>query len=52
MSSVEESHAAALRCVVLTWAAGARQRTWLIHWSLFVYFKPELASYPNFRSEV
>eukprot|EP00287_Rhodomonas_sp_CCMP768_P009135 CAMPEP_0196723696 /NCGR_PEP_ID=MMETSP1091-20130531/5763_1 /TAXON_ID=302021 /ORGANISM="Rhodomonas sp., Strain CCMP768" /LENGTH=453 /DNA_ID=CAMNT_0042065683 /DNA_START=9 /DNA_END=1370 /DNA_ORIENTATION=- len=29
-----------------------QQRTWLIHWSLFVYFKPELASYPNFRSEV
>lgn len=28
------------------------QRTWLIHWSLFVYFKPELSQYPNGRSEV
>lgn len=28
------------------------QRTWLIHWSLFVYFKPELAQYPNGRSEL
>jgi len=28
------------------------QRTWLIHWALFVYLKPELAAYPNGRNEM
>mmetsp|Transcript_19109 Transcript_19109/g.37220 ORF Transcript_19109/g.37220 Transcript_19109/m.37220 type:complete len:457 (+) Transcript_19109:52-1422(+) len=28
------------------------QRTWLIHWGLFVYFKPELSTHPNGRSEL
>uniref|UniRef100_A0A6U2FUM0 Eukaryotic translation initiation factor 3 subunit E n=1 Tax=Hemiselmis andersenii TaxID=464988 RepID=A0A6U2FUM0_HEMAN len=28
------------------------QRTWLIHWALFVYFKPELSTHPNGRSEI
>ncbi len=29
-----------------------QQRTWLIHWSLFVFFKPEVSAYPNTRNEV
>ncbi|KAJ1490601.1 PCI domain-containing protein, partial [Baffinella frigidus] len=29
-----------------------QQRTWLIHWSLFVYFKPQVATHPNFRGDV
>ncbi|EKX34646.1 translation initiation factor 3, subunit E [Guillardia theta CCMP2712] len=28
------------------------QRTWLVHWSLFVYFKPEASKLSNSRSEV
>lgn len=28
-----------------------QQRSWILHWALFVYFKPENASHPNFRGE-
>lgn len=29
-----------------------QQRTWLIHWGLFVFFKPEVSAYPNNRNEI